>query len=107
MSSPPPRKGSGARGDAYVGGVACPNCGSDKKSIVADTRGGPGYCRRRRRCRGCGLKFTTYEVNKMTNFENLDNWFSIFRPPEMASRGEMNLAVSSLIQHLKRFSEKL
>lgn len=45
-----------------MSGVRCPEC-RGPRSQVLETRQGPGdYSRRRRRCLGCGEKYTTYEV---------------------------------------------
>ncbi|HLC23323.1 MAG TPA: transcriptional regulator NrdR [Dehalococcoidia bacterium] len=40
--------------------VKCPNCGTEKSRVV-DSREVDAGIRRRRRCLGCGSRFTTYE----------------------------------------------
>lgn len=42
-------------------GVACPQCDS-RRSTVVDSRASGHTVRRRRKCSGCGARFTTYEV---------------------------------------------
>lgn len=42
-------------------GVVCPNCGSDAHE-VKDSRPGDRAIRRRRHCKVCFARFTTYEV---------------------------------------------
>ena len=41
-------------------GLACERCGR-ADSRVTDSRPAAGYIRRRRRCTGCGHRFTTHE----------------------------------------------
>ena len=41
--------------------MACPICGG-AESIVTDSRPSKGGVRRRRECRGCEFRFTTYEM---------------------------------------------
>lgn len=43
--------------------MICPKCGSQKMSIVLDTRDkkSENVTRRRRECTVCGFRFTTYE----------------------------------------------
>lgn len=43
-------------------GMACENCGAIKMKCI-DTRGHGIYVRRRRECRICGTRTTTYELN--------------------------------------------
>lgn len=40
----------------------CPKCGCD--TFVIDTRSRGQAVKRRRRCQGCGHRFTTYEISK-------------------------------------------
>jgi transcriptional regulator NrdR family protein len=45
--------------------IACPRC-SIFKSAVVDTRGSPeGWVFRRRKCTGCGERWSTVEVSEM------------------------------------------
>lgn len=51
-------------------GIICPHCGGD--TGVTDSRpSGNNTIRRRRRCRGCDLRFTTYEVVAEQNPEEM------------------------------------
>lgn len=43
--------------------LACPSCG-EKNSGVLDSRNSRGSIRRRRVCRNCGERWTTYEVTQ-------------------------------------------
>ena len=45
----------------------CPHCESDRTDII-DTRTSGEHERRRRRCKECGFRFTTYELTK-TEYE--------------------------------------
>lgn len=40
--------------------MKCPYCGNDDTDVI-ETRDGEGATRRRRECRKCGKRFTTYE----------------------------------------------
>ncbi len=40
--------------------MKCPYCGNDETEVV-ETRDGDGATRRRRECKNCGKRFTTYE----------------------------------------------
>lgn len=42
-------------------GLSCPGCGSTADE-VRDSRKGPGFIRRRRRCLGCERRFTSIEM---------------------------------------------
>jgi transcriptional regulator NrdR family protein len=46
-------------------GIACPHCGS-RRSVVADTRQSNHAIRRRRHCRNCKQRYTTYESHALT-----------------------------------------
>jgi transcriptional regulator NrdR family protein len=43
--------------------MICPNCGSERTEII-ETRASGENERRRRRCRECRCRFTTYEITK-------------------------------------------
>lgn len=43
----------------------CPLCGADTK--VIDTRSDGAEVRRRRECKSCGHRFTTYEVHNLVS----------------------------------------
>lgn len=43
-------------------GVACPACG-DRRSATVDSRAKGDHVHRRRRCRGCGHRWSTYETS--------------------------------------------
>ena len=43
-------------------GIACPYCGTENKTRVTDKRNTSDYIRRRRMCKICGKKFSTYEM---------------------------------------------
>lgn len=47
-----------ANGTAF----ACPSCGAFDGSDVMDSRPNDGSIRRRRACKACGHRFTTWEV---------------------------------------------
>lgn len=49
--------------------MICPHCGSDRTEII-ETRVSGEHERRRRRCRECTYRFTTYEITK-TEYERL------------------------------------
>lgn len=55
----PRHQGGGADGPTFA--LSCPNCGHGRAS-VEDKRAGPGYIRRRRKCAGCGGRYTTHEI---------------------------------------------
>jgi|GEM_PF-2939814 len=70
------------------GGVLCPACGSTEHQ-VRDSRPIEGGIRRRRRCRACQNRFTTYEVHGLdkVTFADLlqfDAMLSRLDPEEIA-----------------------
>ena len=42
-------------------GIECPSCGCKHLHVLITRTVPGGYIRRRRRCRNCGRKITTYE----------------------------------------------
>ena len=57
-------------------GVQCPNCGS-VNSAVYDSRGTTVSIRRRRECKGCGARFTTYEIEENIMYSLYDSTVSL------------------------------
>lgn len=51
--------------------VTCPNCKSNQTDVV-DSRPFPDHVNRRRRCLGCGHRFSTIEIEKVQH-ESLIN----------------------------------
>ena len=41
--------------------MKCPFCGSDKSRVIDTDHGSKGVVRRRRKCKSCGDRYTTYE----------------------------------------------
>ena len=65
--APPPVGGAGAPPDsppaakAAQGGLECPKCGCRHFEVIETTQRRPGAILRRRACRHCGHRVTTYE----------------------------------------------
>ncbi len=64
--------------------LACPECGSQRNDVKdsrhAERNGFAGpYIRRRRRCRNCHERFTTYEIGG-ARFEALEMLFQTLAP---------------------------
>ncbi len=51
----------------------CPHCGSSAKHAVVDSRPDANSIRRRRRCGGCQVRFTTYEVTAF-QMRRIEEW---------------------------------
>jgi hypothetical protein len=71
----------------YVEGMNCPSCGG--KTKVLDSREStPEATRRRRACKSCGERFTTYEIRLPTKFERVPWLEAIPRVEAMPREGE-------------------
>ena len=46
--------------------MECPNCGADGSKVISTTRDSNGSIRRRRQCKACDTRFTTFERTQMT-----------------------------------------
>lgn len=47
--------------------MICPFCSNEKTRVLETRETAPDVTRRRRECRGCGERFTTYERVELTN----------------------------------------
>jgi hypothetical protein len=77
--------------------IVCPNCREPKQVKVIDSRAVEGYnaIRRRRRCRACGYRFSTYEVFEIDVASTTRILDDLHRIAELAQRAREALRLKS------------
>lgn len=51
--------------------IPCPACGAFESRVTDGRPNAKGHFRRRRKCGGCGVKFSTYEISA-AEYSNID-----------------------------------
>lgn len=81
--------------------MTCPNCGGPTK--VTDTDKGEMSIRRRRECKDCGHRFTTYEVHSA----HLKTWTGILNERVIDELWETGKKIGVAAQWLKELNNEL